>query len=71
MKIEHVEIFELALLVAFVLLMTTCTVCVLTEHIAAAFIVFVATLVIGAVASTPAIEYVNVEYYYEEEAELD
>lgn len=71
MKIEHVEIFKLVLLVAFVLLMATCTVCVLTEHIAAGLIVFGVMLVIGAAASTPTIEYVDVAYYYEEEEELD
>lgn len=70
MKIEHAEIFELALLLAFVILMATCTVCVLTEHIAAGVITFMIMAVVGAVSSTPTIEYVDVEYYYEEEDEL-
>lgn len=67
MKIEHAEIFELALLLTFVTLMIACTVCVLTEHIAAGAIMFAIMVTVGAAASTPTIEYVDVEYYYAEE----
>ena len=67
MKFETEDILGMAALCVFMVLMFTVVICVLTENIVGALMVFVPALVCVAAVNAFSNEYEVAEYYYEED----